>query len=434
MFALFLLVVLLAAESAGRGKGSGDLVTDAVIIGIALVLNVIAWLVTRWQVSDGVLRIETGLVRRQSRRFPLSQVQAIDIVQSGIARVFGLAELRLRMAASGASGGRLACLSLSHAEELRRQLLSLGRGVHAPAGHEEPQASVPAPVIGPDGLPAFPPQTPGTERVLFEVQPLPFTASIFLTKFGVTALMAVGLLIGLMVAHVAAFAGIAVAWLFSVVLQVWRRYNGGYGTVVTDTRDGLRIQSGIVQTATETIRPGRVQAVLLVEPLVWRLLGWCRVEVDVAGPSQRKENRAEAARLRAVVPVGSRAQAARLLDELAPGRPTPSRRPPKQARWKAPFSYHFLAWGVDDTYVVASKGRLCRTTTWVPLRKVQSVRSVQGPWQRALGLGTVLVDTAGRRVHAVLRDRSEDEVVAAMATLPASARTARETEPGPGRR
>ena len=75
-----------------------------------LVSGVISWLVTRWQVADGVLRIETGLVRRQSRRFPLSQVQAIDVVQTGVARVLGLAELRLRMAGGDASGGRLASL------------------------------------------------------------------------------------------------------------------------------------------------------------------------------------------------------------------------------------------------------------------------------------------------------------------------------------
>ena len=67
-----------------------------------------SWLVTRWQVADGVLRIETGLLRRESRRFPLSQVQAIDVVQTGLARVLGLADLRLRMAGADSSGGRLA--------------------------------------------------------------------------------------------------------------------------------------------------------------------------------------------------------------------------------------------------------------------------------------------------------------------------------------
>ena len=62
--------------------------------------------------------------------------------------------------------------------------------------------------------------------------------------------------------------------------------------------------------------PGRVQAVRLVEPLVWRALGWCRLEVDVAGPRQRRENRSESRRLRALVPVGSRAEAEQMIGEL----------------------------------------------------------------------------------------------------------------------
>ena len=71
-----------------------------------------------------------------------------------------------------------------------------------------------------------------------------------------------------------------------------------------------------MQTTAETIRPGRVQAVRLVEPLVWRAFGWCRLEVDVAGPRQRRENRSESQRLRALIPVGSRAEAEQMIGEL----------------------------------------------------------------------------------------------------------------------
>ena len=65
----------------------------------ALVLGgLVSWLVTRWRIEDDDLRIETGLFRRQSLRFPLAQVQAIDVVRPGLARLLRLAELRLRMA------------------------------------------------------------------------------------------------------------------------------------------------------------------------------------------------------------------------------------------------------------------------------------------------------------------------------------------------
>src|SRR6266568_7085677 len=108
-----------SSETRGQGTGS-DLVSNLVLVAVVLAGGVVSWLVTRWQVADGVLRIETGLLRRESRRFPLSQVQAIDVVQTGLARVLGLAELRLRMAGGGSSGGRLASLPLADAERLRR--------------------------------------------------------------------------------------------------------------------------------------------------------------------------------------------------------------------------------------------------------------------------------------------------------------------------
>ena len=77
-----------------------------------------------------MLRIETGLLRRDSRRFPLTQIQAIDVVQTGIARVLGLAELQLRVAGSDSSrGGRLACLRLTDAERLRGELLAISAAV-----------------------------------------------------------------------------------------------------------------------------------------------------------------------------------------------------------------------------------------------------------------------------------------------------------------
>jgi putative membrane protein len=61
----------------------------------------------------------------------------------------------------------------------------------------------------------------------------------------------------------------------------------------------------------------------------------------------------------------------------------------------------------------------------VPLEKVQSLRHVQGPVQRRLQLASVHVDTAGRAVHATLRDRDAAEATTALADLTDLARAAR---------
>ena len=114
-----------------------------------------------------------------------------------------------------------------------------------------------------------------------------------------------------------------------------------------------------------------------------------------------------------------------MIGELLTSRPLPDQRAPRAARVKAPLLYQFLGWGRDERYVVASRGRICRTTTWVPLEKVQSIRWVQGPPQRRLGLASVLLDVAGRRVRADIEDRAEAEADALLQQLPDLAAAAR---------
>ena len=428
-----LVVVLFGIAVARQGQAGGDLIGDGVVVVVVLAAGVIRWLVTRWQVAQGVLRVETGLLRRDSRRFPLSQVQAIDVVQSGLARVLGLAELRLRVAGGDASrGGKLACLRRADAERLRAQLLALASTVAAPAvPATEPTmpgaAGPPGPTGGDRGPVAVSPgAVPATERPLFRVRPGRLAMAILLSDAGLVAALAAAMLVVLAeltrtVSLVASFLPVGLG----AILGTWRLFSAEFGTTVADAPDGLRLRSGLIQTSAETIRPGRVQAVRLVEPLIWRAFGWCRLEVDVAGPREHGEDRAESRRLRTLIPVGSRADADQLMAELLVDRPQPLKRPPAAARWKAPLLYHFLGWGGDERYVVASHGRVGRKTTWIPLEKVQSIRWVQGPVQRRLGLATIRLDVAGRRVTGDLQDRDVDEAAEVLARLPDLARHAR---------
>jgi putative membrane protein len=418
MVTLFIALVILVV--ANHSQDDTNLIVDLAIIGVALVSGVISWFVTRWQLAGGVLRVETGLIRRESRRYPLSQVQAIDVVQTGLARVLGLAELRLRMAGADSSGGRLACLPLADAERLRARLLSMSHVAGTDAGS----------LAAAGGRPGTPAATANVarppERQLFRVRSPLLAGAIVLSRDGVYAAVVVAAMVA--VATLTGQPGIAATFapfVIGVVLAVWRRFNTEFGTAVTEAPEGLRLHSGLVQTTAETIRPGRVQAVRLVEPLVWRAFGWCRLEVDVAGPRQRKENQSESRRLRALIPVGTRADAEQMIGELVSPRPWPASPAARSARWKAPLMYHFLGWGGNDRYVVASHGRVCRTTTWVPLEKAQSIRWVQGPVQRRLGLASVLVDVAGRRVTASIRDRAAAEADDILRRLPAQARAAR---------
>jgi putative membrane protein len=402
---LFVTLVIVAAPAAALGHGAWDSLAQLIAIVVLALLGLISWLVTRWQVEGDDLRIETGLLRRSSLRFPLKQVQAIDIVRPGVARVFGLSELRLRTAGSTGAHARLAYLRTREADRLRTQLLALAQGeVEEPARLDE-------------------------ERVLLTVPTPRLLAGIFLSRTGLfpTALLA-ALVTTAIVSPSAARSviGGSFVYVLAVVTALWRRFNGSYRLTVAEAPDGLRLRSGLVATTAETIRPGRVQAIRMVEPLLWRPFGWCRLELDVAG-RQRAEHEGgpERRQLRAVLPVGGRDLAQTLLERIVPDAPSERRRPPRRVLLKSPLRYHHLSWGRTDGCVVTTSGRVARRTDWVPLAKVQSLRRMQGPVQRRLHLVTIHLDTAGRNVHAALRDRDVSEADPALGRLVQLARVAR---------
>jgi len=408
-------IAVVLAPVALTGGDIGREIPQLVAAGVLVALGFVSWIVTRWRIDGGDLQIETGVLRRRSTRFPLAQVQAVDVVRPGLARLFRVAELRLRMGGASGATARLAYVRESEAQPLHDRLLELARAERGEAPGEEeslPRAERPP------------------ERVLTTVPPALLAAAILISDVGIFAeAVLVGLVVTYIVSSTAATAILSggAVWIISSFTVVWRRFNQEYRLTVAESSDGLQIRGGLVALTAETIRPGRVQAVRLVEPLLWRALGWCRLEVDLAGRQRSKgEGEAERGRLRTVLPVGSRALAEELLDVLVPDRPRELLAPaPLRARWKSPLRYRKLGWARTDTCVVTRSGRLQRVTAWVPLRKAQSFRRVQGPIQRRLSLASVHVDTAGRSVHATLRDRDVEEANRALVELTDLARAAR---------
>jgi putative membrane protein len=266
IFTLLLLIAL-------GGDTFSTATPEFLVIAIVVLAGVVSWLVTRWRIEEDDLRIETGLLRRQSLRFPLAQVQAIDVVRPGLARLFRVAELRLRMAGSSGGTARLAYVAEHEVEPLRDQLLALARG----ARHDEaPAAELDRP------LPE--------EHVLATVETAPLVASILLENWWIVVVLA-ALLAGFAVSpHTVsgALGGGGFVWAVAMVTFVWRRFNQQYRLTVAEGPDGLHLRGGLVALTAELIRPGRVQAVRLVEPALWRPLGWCRLEVDIAGKQRRK--------------------------------------------------------------------------------------------------------------------------------------------------
>ena len=98
--------------------------------------------------------------------------------------------------------------------------------------------------------------------------------------------------------------------------------------------------------------------------------------------------------------------------------------PPRRARWLAPLAWSRIGIAVTGTLVAVREGVLTRELVAVPLVRVQSVRVIQGPLQRALDLATVHVDTAGG-LHAVGRHRATADAYALADLIAARSRAAR---------
>lgn len=366
---------------------------DLLVLGVAAAAATVSWLVTRWRIHDGELQIETGLIRRQSLRVPLTRLQAVDVVRPLLARMLGLAEVRLVVAGRGSSHTRLAYLTEERAAEVRAQLLAIAHGLEAdtPEPAERPIVAVPSLRIVAGHLLA-----PGPLLVLTVL-------ALTVVLFAADPTVAAGL------------AGATVALAFGLALATAHRVGAEWEFTLAEAPDGLRIRAGLLQHRAETIPRARVQAIRRVEPLLWRLRRWVRLEVDVARAHDRDPTENEAATVnRALLPVADAEEADRLQRLVFPGDTSASRPAtlaPGRARWRAPLLRHNLHAWYDDTYVVCGGGRLRRTAVVVPLEKVQSIRWSQGPLSRRLGLASVHVDTAGRRFtgSALFRDVAEAE-------------------------
>ncbi len=405
-------LALVGLSQYGRlGQDGGAHLYDGVVAVAVAAGAVVNWLVTRWKLEPGTLRIETGLLRRDSRQLPVARIQAVNVVRPFLARALGLAELRVRLAGSAHADGRLAYLPEQAALDLRARLLAAHHGL-------DPATPEPA------------------EAVLAVVPAGRLVGSVAASSASLIAALCVAAIVVTVEFPVAdaAAGGTAVLWLITLAPVVWRRIATEYGFTVAHAPDGIRIRRGLLGTVAETIPRSRVQAVRMIEPLLWRPLGWCRLEIDVAGSPGRDRADGSGRMRKTLLPVGPRATAAELMRLVIGAEPPPVRRPPRRAAAKAPLSFHFLAAGHDHGTVLGVNGRVRRVTTWLPLAKVQSIRLVSGPVQRRLALATVALDAAGRHVCAEFRDWDGPAAARLAEELAGLCRAARQqvgTAPGP---
>lgn len=457
---LFVLVFLIVLGV----RGSGGLL-DAVAPGVVALLGILVWLRTTFAVTAQELRIDSGVFVRQSRTARFDRIQAVDIDQPLITRVFGLAELRVQIAGGHHGHFLLRCIRQSEAARLRAYLLERAAGT-AP---EFPPAEAPTPTAAAVGAsvsvsesvvpaappaqraPQFPPlpfRAPDAyadgipfglewnERPLVAVPNGRFIASLLLSGpvWGAALILASGVVMFLL------WGAAAVSGSFSVFagagVYIWDRFQRYFGFTLTESTDGLRLRHGLLNRFAQTIPPGRIQAYETTEPLLWRLAGWARLRITVAGYAKgggRGESRRTATVLLPVVPREIAFQLATYLTgtdvldkSLAPA--------PARARWRVGPWRRTYGVAADARIVVARYGLLARKHAIVPHAKVQSIAMHQGPWQRALRLASVRLHTTRGPVSVTLKQRDATEAAEFVAQQAQRSNLARRAEDAANRR
>ncbi|MCD7443681.1 PH domain-containing protein [Streptomyces lincolnensis] len=354
----------------------------AVLIPAAALYGFLTWWFTHFSVTESELRIRTGLVFRRTAHIRLERIQAVDVTQPLLARVAGVAKLKLDVVGADKKD-ELAFLGEREARALRAELLARAAGFAPETAHEVGEAPA---------------------RELLRTPPRDLALSLVLTgaTWGtLAAALVVPPLLWLATHSVWSVLATALPLLGAAGASSVGRFVSEYDWTVGESPDGLRIDHGLLDRTHETVPPGRVQTVRIVEPLLWRRRGWVRVELDVAGSSNS-----------VLVPVAPRAVAEAVVARVLPGVVVPPlsalSRPPRRAARCLPLWWRGHGLAVTDAVFAARQGLLRRSLALVPHAKVQSVRLTQGPWERLWRVADVRVDTgANKTVSARLRDAQE---------------------------
>jgi len=354
----------------------GGLLGVAILVGavvlaalVLLAFNHLAWTRTVYFFDDaGDFRLDSGVLQRNERRVTLSRLQSVDTTRPLLGRVVGLSQVQIEVAGSGDSRIQLSYLTDAQAQALRAEIIARAAGMSPDVG-EAPEAVL-----------ATVPTGDLVASLLLRSDTLFLVVISFAVVLAVTASEGpAGLLLILVTGGVP-------------LISVFGQFTRFFGFTVADSPDGLRLRQGLINVQSQTVPPGRVQAIEISEPLLWRRRGWVRVSLNVAGIQSDQSGMKE----HVLLPVAPHDVARRIIARVMPG-VDPSAMEflpaPDRARRRAWLQHANLGVASDGTVLAARRGFLTRRVAVIPHARTQSVSVTQGPWQRRLGLASVQVDS-----------------------------------------
>ncbi|MDG5489729.1 PH domain-containing protein [Sphingomonas sp. BGYR3] len=401
------------------------------------IIGLIAWAKWRaftYQLGDGELVIADGLLNKSRRSIPLERIQDVSIERRPLARLLGLALVRIETGGGDKNEGVLDSVSLDEAARLRA-LLRRGPSV-ADRSIADGDAE---PADLPDSAPVF---AMSLRRVLtlglFRFS-LVWIAAIFaglqfldnFVDFGdvnykdvirqgeqqVRQAASIGLIIGFVVL------ALLVGMLSGVIRTLLRQYD--FRLTAADGR--FRRVRGLTTRTEVVIANRRVQLAVIRKGAITGRLGWQSLSFQMLGGSDDPSGLQDMAPLARPAEIAAILAVAELpqwddagLQSVAPAHgvraaisltslPLISMAGliAVQPRWwpvlfllAVPLvigwvQRRFHRYSLDDGVVRITRGAIVRRHCILPVAGMQTAAVVRGPIQRMLGLASVRFDTAG---------------------------------------
>lgn len=424
-----MIVPIIGVVAVVRDEGFGTLLLAVGgLLAMVLAFQVLAWWRFTYTLLPNEMYIESGVFSRNRRSIPWDRVQDVEIERGPLARVFGLAKVRLETGGAGSDEGMLDSIALTDALALRDEVRSR-RGIAAAAALKEAVAAPPVfrmtvPRILQAGLLNF--SVIWLAVIIGALQyfdaVLPWSIDdveewiglhekeLWGTIGPVTILLALGLFL-----------------LLGSIAGVIEMFVRNYGFTLTREGRTLRRVRGLITRSEVAIPLHRIQAARTVVHWLRRRFGLCRVEVQTMGG-------ASAGGLQDLAPLANAGEAARVLtiagdfERIAPERFAPVAPvhrwydaltealplaltalvagifwPP--AWWGVVFAGLLAAvlmigarphgWRLEGDMLHVRDGWFSQDHWMLPLANIQSVSLSTGPLQRRLDLATIAVDSAG---------------------------------------
>ena len=391
-----------------------------------------------YELTADTFDIRSGVLSRREREIPLRRIQNVDISQSVVQRMLGIASVSLETAGGGQTEAQLQYVSEDEAERLQSEVSRLRRASEASPGDAEADAEAakaPAETVF-----AISERELGVLALVstdFRVVSLIFFAG---SIFGPSAFdrfepvfFGPESVLGVLFGPIAAIASIVVLGVFAGAVSAARYY----GFTLTRSEEELRYERGLLQKYSGTIPLSKVQTISMRENVLARRLGYAALHIETAGHVASGGEGGGGSQ--SAVPLAERGRVRTLARSIEDAPLDEFERPPKRAReryavryslvvflltgllylgstatdllgyWYLPLAglvlvpvaahlkWKHRGYHLAENHVVTRNGFWSRTTKVVPYHRVQTTVSTETVFQRRRDLGTVIVDVAGSR-------------------------------------